>query len=226
MIVSAWVPQPSNVFCPPGLKILASPFLPVRKTLIIPVLCAWLTITLSNLTVVTGSCDPDNSWTRQHCSLKLSSKLKYFNVLIPSYVTQVVSQKYFLARNIVSSPGKYLWQEIFKTPQALIFFPITPPPFQNLGRLILCLYLSESIWFSSNFECFVFMILTFYALVDKSTHWRCSIKKVVLKNFAKFTGEQLCQSLFFNKVAGLGLQFYEWKKKLWHRCFPLNFAKF
>ena len=25
----------------------------------------------------------------------------------------------------------------------------------------------------------------------------------VLRNFAKFTGKQLCQSLFFNKVAGL-----------------------
>ena len=25
-------------------------------------------------------------------------------------------------------------------------------------------------------------------------------KKVVLKNFAKFTGKRLCQSLFFNKV--------------------------
>ena len=30
--------------------------------------------------------------------------------------------------------------------------------------------------------------------------------KVVLKNFAKFTGKQLCQSLFFNKVAGLNFQ--------------------
>ena len=28
-------------------------------------------------------------------------------------------------------------------------------------------------------------------------------KKGVLKSFAKFTGKQLCQSLFFNKVAGL-----------------------
>ena len=28
-------------------------------------------------------------------------------------------------------------------------------------------------------------------------------KKGVLKNFAKFTGKHLCQSLFFNKVAGL-----------------------
>ena len=28
-------------------------------------------------------------------------------------------------------------------------------------------------------------------------------KKVVLRNFEKFTGKHLCQSLFFNKVAGL-----------------------
>ena len=28
-------------------------------------------------------------------------------------------------------------------------------------------------------------------------------KKGVLENFAKFTGKHLCQSLFFNKVAGL-----------------------
>ena len=27
---------------------------------------------------------------------------------------------------------------------------------------------------------------------------------MVLKNFTKFTGKHLCQSLFFNKVAGLG----------------------
>ena len=28
-------------------------------------------------------------------------------------------------------------------------------------------------------------------------------KKGVLRNFAKFTGKDLCQGLFFNKVAGL-----------------------
>ena len=27
---------------------------------------------------------------------------------------------------------------------------------------------------------------------------RCSMKKVVLRNFTKFTGKHLCQSLFFN----------------------------
>ena len=33
--------------------------------------------------------------------------------------------------------------------------------------------------------------------------WRCSIKKCVPKNSAKFTGKHLCQNLFFNKVANL-----------------------
>ena len=50
-------------------------------------------------------------------------------------------------------------------------------------------------------------------------------KKGVLKNFAEFTGKQLCQSLFFNKVAGLRCATLL-KKKLWYRCFPVNFAKF
>ena len=33
-------------------------------------------------------------------------------------------------------------------------------------------------------------------------------KKGVLRNFAKFTGKHMCQSLFFNKVARLDLQLY------------------
>ena len=36
----------------------------------------------------------------------------------------------------------------------------------------------------------------------RSIHQRCSVKKGILRNFAKFTGKHLCQSLFFNKVAG------------------------
>ena len=44
---------------------------------------------------------------------------------------------------------------------------------------------------------------------------RSSVRKGVLRNFEKFTGKHLCQSFFFNKVAGLR-----------HRCFPVNFRKF
>ena len=32
---------------------------------------------------------------------------------------------------------------------------------------------------------------------------RGSVRKCVFRNFAKFTGKHLCQSLFFNKVAVL-----------------------
>ena len=39
---------------------------------------------------------------------------------------------------------------------------------------------------------------------------RCSVEKGVLRNFTKFTG----------KVTTL------LKKRLWHRCFPVNFVKF
>ena len=50
-------------------------------------------------------------------------------------------------------------------------------------------------------------------------------KKGVLRNFANFAGKHLCQSLFFNKAAGLRPATLL-KKRLWHRCFPVNFAKF
>ena len=45
---------------------------------------------------------------------------------------------------------------------------------------------------------------------------RCSVNKIVLKNFTWFTGKHLPQSLSFNKVTGL---------KLRHKCFPANFVK-
>ena len=50
-------------------------------------------------------------------------------------------------------------------------------------------------------------------------------KKSVFRNFAKFTGKRLCQSLFFDKIAGFRSSILL-KKILWHRCFPVNFVKF
>ena len=35
--------------------------------------------------------------------------------------------------------------------------------------------------------------------IHRSSPWRCSVKIGILKNFAKFTGKHLFQSLFFNK---------------------------
>ena len=60
---------------------------------------------------------------------------------------------------------------------------------------------------------------------SRGSHLRCSMRKRALRNFAKFSRKNLCQSLFFNKVTDLrpGTLF---KKRLCRRCFPVNFAKF
>ena len=59
---------------------------------------------------------------------------------------------------------------------------------------------------------------------DRSNHSELLCLKGIPKNFAKFTGKHLCQSLFFNKVAGLRTAIL-FKKRIWYRCFPVNFAK-
>ena len=43
----------------------------------------------------------------------------------------------------------------------------------------------------------------------RSSHRRCSLRKGILRNFAKFIGKRPCQSFFF-----------------WHGYFPVNFEKF
>ena len=62
--------------------------------------------------------------------------------------------------------------------------------------------------------------------INRSSHRRSSVRKGVLRNFVKFTGKHLYQSFFFNKVAAGLRPATLLKKRLWHRCFPLNFAKF
>ena len=69
------------------------------------------------------------------------------------------------------------------------------------------------------------MLLLTQTVLFRSSHQRYSKKKGVLKNFVKFTGKHLCQSLFFNKVEELRPATL-WKKRLWRRCFPVDFAKF
>ena len=69
-------------------------------------------------------------------------------------------------------------------------------------------------------NCFKILIYNKKFLIIMQCTFRSSrpevfCKKGVLRNFAKFIGKHLCQSLLFNKV-----------KRLWHRCFTVNFANF
>ena len=59
---------------------------------------------------------------------------------------------------------------------------------------------------------------------SRSSHWRCSVKKGVLKNLQNFTGKHMLESLL-NKVAGHCVcHFLE--KRLQHICFPVKFRTF
>ena len=85
---------------------------------------------------------------------------------------------------------------------------------------VFCYLLTELICFSifkSSVQLSSFLyieILSFaFCLYLEAVAQRCSCKKGFLRYFAKFTEKHLCQSLLFNKVAGL-------------RCFPANFGKF
>ena len=53
---------------------------------------------------------------------------------------------------------------------------------------------------------------------------RCSAKKMFLE-ISQNSQENTCARVFFKKIAGLRPATLL-KKRLWHRCFPVNFAKF
>ena len=79
-------------------------------------------------------------------------------------------------------------------------------------------------WFRKNVTC-ISNPVSFISLTFRSRRRRCSTKKGVLKIFSKFKGKHLCQSLFFNTVAGLR-PVTLLKKRVWHIYFPVNFEKF
>ena len=83
---------------------------------------------------------------------------------------------------------------------------------------------------------YVFSFLLSCPKKSRSSHPEGFCKKGFLIIIAKFTGKQLCQSPFFNKAlinhkfsdvfrGYRDLQLY-FKKRLLHRCFPVNFTKF
>ena len=63
----------------------------------------------------------------------------------------------------------------------------------------------------------------FEEITYKSRHQRCSVRKGVPRNFAKFTEKHLCQSLFFNKVAGGACNFI--KKETLAQVFSCEFCE-
>ena len=94
--------------------------------------------------------------------------------------------------------------------------------YRSLGSF---LFVVNKVWHSLMVSFVWFHYSRCFSWSYRSSHQRCSIKKSVLRNLTKFTGKHLCQRIFFNKIAGLR-PLTLLKKRLWHRCFPVNFAKF
>ena len=65
-------------------------------------------------------------------------------------------------------------------------------------------------------------ISIFQMLRCRSSRREVFCKKSCSEKFPKIHRKKPVPESLFNKVAGLSLQ----KKRLWHRCFPVNFAKF
>ena len=81
--------------------------------------------------------------------------------------------------------------------------------------VVMCCYKIRSM------KCFYIFANGSNALGESLTQ-RCSIKKGVLRNFVKFT-----RASFLIKLQASGLRPATLlKKKLWHRCIPVNFTKF
>ena len=74
-------------------------------------------------------------------------------------------------------------------------------------------------------EYWIFIFIFCVSLSAFVSEYFVFCRKVVLRNFAKFSGKYLCQSLFCNKVAGLRPATLL-KKRLCYRRFPVNFTKF
>ena len=79
--------------------------------------------------------------------------------------------------------------------------------------------------FPCNFPLKVNRYVDHNSEMDRSSRPEVFCNKAVLRNFAKFIGKHLCQSLFFNKAASVRPATLL-KRRQWYRCFPVDFTKF
>ena len=106
-------------------------------------------------------------------------------------------------RNFVKLTGKHLCQSLFynKVAGKHLFLQNT------FGGCFLKKFQHKYL-IASDVSMFCLLLSSWKASFLRCSHQSCSIKKSVLKNFTKVQGKQLHRRLFFNKVAGSGLQLF------------------
>ena len=126
-------------------------------------------------------------------------------------------------RNFAKFTGKHLCHGLF-------FNKVADPKtlfLQNTSRG--CFWTNNDL-FNTKFSSKISVCENMYAYLNlhftwddiyRSCHRRCFVKKGVLRNFAKFTGKHMWQSLFFSKVAGRNFI----KKETLAQVFSCEFCK-
>ena len=93
------------------------------------------------------------------------------------------------------------------------------------GKLVLVIYVYfiALFWIVHHIWCWSFFPSGTFVSRPRNSHPEVFCKKVVLRNFPKFTGKHLCQSLSFNKVAGEFLRILQiFQEHLFYRASPGN----
>ena len=141
-------------------------------------------------------------------------------IYLISQVTFIFLIQIYYNMNFITSSSNFitrislaLWDQSLSTASGGLFFVahkkmhiseyVCKTCLKELGILLKCSETFEKFLTSCNF----LKILVFQNFFSKfrSNRQRRSVKKGVLRNFAKLTGKNLCQSLFFNKVVGTGV---------------------
>ena len=131
--------------------------------------------------------------------------------LINNFVCAKSSKLITLEENIIS---------VQQLPLCFPLFFVFSSEALNSGIKAVLTELFFKMQFVKNVLVYVFGVFTLSFVRSSRPEVLC--KKGVLRNFPKFAGKHLCQSPFFKKVRPATL----WRKRLWCRCFPVNFAKF
>ena len=120
-----------------------------------------------------------------------------------------------------------MFHEVFWFSRLINFYPscYQYPYFYSIQLISQLVYFSVQILLT--YVAFRWSRLVFYvykyslgnhSIIYRGNRLEVFCRKGVHRNFAKLTGKQLCQSLFFNKVAGLRPATLL-KKRLWHSVF-------
>ena len=98
------------------------------------------------------------------------------------------------------------------------------PPKKKKKKNLYCRWQSEMhlcIYYLQNWD--YKYVACFLQYCTRSSHQKCSMQKGVLRNFTKFTGKHCARVSFILKLKAWPATWL--KKRLWHRCFPVNFFR-